>query len=227
MEDKALGKTLLCFFVALVHLTGCATAEKPMANFPSFDASYFKQKTKVVEEEKFFSISTIDGGGAQEKGIQGQILRGSFLKAFFAKDGPMREYQIFNVISYKYLKGNNGFSGSENPKEQQWKNFSSVKYQSFDTKESKELLSISREIRCEAFHFVPASECLKFETSAFRVEEKLLRFLAAKYASEPHGFWQYNIMPQSGKTVSMMLSYAEIAGFLEKADDFAKGGGHK
>jgi len=193
-------------FIPIMILTGCVL--NPYTNSTSgLNKQYFKDRIVINEysSEIVTSFSTVKGF-QEKRSLHKVVLDDNFLRSFFNRNTGTVSYQIYNVIYY-------AGSGAQN----KWKSFNQVHYQAPNGKGLTPTTIIRTNEDCSALSRY--GQCLYSEHIVFVVDETLLRMIAASY-TDTENFWQYELRSESGQLYNDKLSVAEIAGLLERVDEY-------
>jgi hypothetical protein len=200
---KKLILTILLFFI----LSGCIN---PLQKKPSgLDKQHFK-KTVTIDDHPSNTVVTFSTvKGVQEQSTHNVVLNDNFLRGFFNKKTKEKTYQVYNVVYY-------AASGSDS----RWKHFERANYQTPAGKKVTSTTLIKENEDCSAINFY--GQCLYNEHVTFKVDEALLRTVATSYAQRPptDNVWPYALIPKSGDNHKDQLLRAEVAGLLEKMDQY-------
>ncbi|MFQ5989897.1 MAG: hypothetical protein ACE5K9_08280 [Candidatus Methylomirabilales bacterium] len=167
------------------------------------DKEQFK-KTVVITDGPRDAVATFSTGAFLAK--KGQVLiisHDNFLQGFIHKKTGKRSYYVHNIIRYR---------GSD------WSFYSVVHYEAPDGPKAKQVMVIDRDAHCSDARNVG---CILVEHVGFHVDEELLRFVAEKYEPGARLVWNYKLLPQNGEDYKDGILHAEVAGFLERMDDYA------
>jgi hypothetical protein len=183
---------------------GCITVPQQQ----SLDKQHFKETVTINDfaGEKVIIFSTINGV-QQKLGPHEVVGDDNFFRGFLDKQTNKKVYQVYNVIYYAQ-------SGSQLG----WKQFKQARYQ---TKVGQELVAaevIKKQEDCSALPRY--GQCLYSEQVIFELDDNQVRDLAKSYstANDPH--WQYELIPTSGAHYPDKLLLAEIAGLVDKMDEY-------
>jgi len=199
--------TLIILFI----LTGCVVNPFTQTTTSHLNKQHFKEAVIANEyaSETVITFSTIKGYQRRHS-LHNVVWDDNFLRGFVDRKNGTKSYQIYNVIYYAN-------SGAEMP----WKSFSQVNYQTPDGNDLARTTPIKKEEDCTALPRY--GQCLYSEHVVFQIDETLLREVAKFYQENQSAetFWQYELIPNSGTPYNDKLSVAEIAGLLERMDEYA------
>ncbi|MFQ5853328.1 MAG: hypothetical protein ACE5JU_22440 [Candidatus Binatia bacterium] len=167
------------------------------------DKEQFK-KTVMIKDGASNSVTTFSTGGFLAR--QGQLLivsHDNFLRAFFDKKTGKRSYYVHNIIRYR---------------SSDWSFYSFVNYDAPDGSKLKRLIVIDRDAYCSEARKLG---CTFVEHVGFDVDEALLTFIANEYQPGARLTWNYKLIPKNGEEYRDGILHAEVAGFLERVDDYA------
>ncbi|BAP54949.1 secreted protein [Thioploca ingrica] len=174
----------------------------------SLDKQHFKETVTINDfaAEKVIIFSTINGVQPQ-LGTHEVVGDDNFLRGFLDKQSNKKVYQVYNVIYYAQ-------SGSQSG----WKQFKQARYQ---TKVGQELVAaevIKKQEDCAALPRY--GQCLYSEQVIFELDDNQVRDLAKSYSTSNDPNWQYELIPTSGARYPDKLLLAEIAGLVDKMDEY-------
>jgi hypothetical protein len=184
--------------------TGCITVPQQQP----LDKQHFKETVTINDfaAEKVIIFSTING--VQQPGTHEVVGDDNFLRGFLDKQTNKKVYQVYNVIYYAQ-------SGSQSG----WKQFKQARYQ---TKVGQELVAaevIKKQEDCSALPRY--GQCLYSEQVIFELDDNQVRELAKSYSTSKNDpYWQYELIPTSGTNYPDKLLLAEIAGLVDKMDEY-------
>jgi hypothetical protein len=171
------------------------------------DKQHFKETVTINDfaAEKVIIFSTING--LQQPGTHEVVGDDNFLRGFLDKQTNKKVYQVYNVIYYAQ-------SGSQSG----WKQFKQARYQ---TKAGQALVTaevIKKQEDCSALPRY--GQCLYSEQVIFELDDNQVRDLAKSYSTSTDPYWQYELIPTSGTNYPDKLLLAEIAGLVDKMDEY-------
>jgi hypothetical protein len=194
----------------LFFMTGCVT-NPPIDRPPKSDEKQHFKKTVTIKDHPSQAVVTFSTvKGFQEKHSTDNVVwDDNFLRGFIDKKTKAKTYQVYNVIYY-------AGSGTDF----RWKHFNQAKYQTPEGDKSTPTTLIKKHEDCTAIQF--HGQCLYSEHIIFKIDGELLRLLAKSYAlnTPKERTWQYQLISESGENRSDKLQIAEMAGLLEKMDEY-------
>lgn len=167
------------------------------------DKEQFK-KTVMIKDSSLDTVATFSTGGFLAK--QGQLLivaHDNFLRAYIHKKTGRRSYYVHNIIRYR---------------SSDWSFYSFVNYEAPDGPKLKQLIVIDRDAHCSEARNLG---CTFVEHVGFDVDEEMLRMVANEYQPGARLAWNYKLIPKIGEEYRDGILHAEVAGFLERVDDYA------
>ncbi|MEE9136988.1 MAG: hypothetical protein V3V07_00355 [candidate division NC10 bacterium] len=167
------------------------------------DKEQFK-KTVMIRDGPLDPVVTFSTGGFLAK--QGQLLivaHDNFLRAYIHKKTGRRRYYVHNIIRYR---------------SSDWSFYSFVNYEASDGPKLKQLIVIDRDAHCSEARNLG---CTFVEHVGFDVDEEMLRLIAKEYQPGARLAWNYKLIPKIGEEYRDGILHAEVAGFLERVDDYA------
>jgi hypothetical protein len=167
------------------------------------DKEQFK-KTVMIRDGPLDPVATFSTGGFLAK--QGQLLivaHDNFLRAYIHKKTGRRRYYVHNIIRYR---------------SSDWSFYSFVNYEAPDGPKLKQLIVIDRDAHCSEERNLG---CTFVEHVGFDVDEEMLRLIAKEYQPGARLAWNYKLIPKIGEEYRDGILHAEVAGFLERVDDYA------
>lgn len=167
------------------------------------DKEQFK-KTVMIRDGPLDPVATFSTGGFLAK--QGQLLivaHDNFLRAYIHKKTGRRRYYVHNIIRYR---------------SSDWSFYSFVNYEASDGPKLKQLIVIDRDAHCSEARNLG---CTFVEHVGFDVDEEMLRLIAKEYQPGARLAWNYKLIPKIGEEYRDGILHAEVAGFLERVDDYA------
>lgn len=167
------------------------------------DKEQFK-KTVMIRDGPLDPVATFSTGGFLAK--QGQLLivaHDNFLRAYIHKKTGRRRYYVHNIIRYR---------------SSEWSFYSFVNYEAPDGPKLKQLIVIDRDAHCSEARNLG---CTFVEHVGFDVDEEMLRLIAKEYQPGARLAWNYKLIPKIGEEYRDGILHAEVAGFLERVDDYA------
>lgn len=167
------------------------------------DKEQFK-KTVMIRDGPLDPVATFSTGGFLAK--QGQLLivaHDNFLRAYIHKKTGRRRYYVHNIIRYR---------------SSDWSFYSFVNYEAPDGPKLKQLIVIDRDAHCSEARNLG---CTFVEHVGFDVDEEMLRLIAKEYQPGARLAWNYKLIPKIGEEYRDGILHAEVAGFLERVDDYA------
>ncbi len=208
LGDK-MRKEAIIFFAAFI-LAGCvSTREATKREVLRLDARHFKDTTTVkqVSSGNVTEFSTLNGY-RPEKYI-GISWLDSFLIGYLDNHTGKKSYQVYQFISYQ---------GRE------WRLYDRVTYRTPDGITSKPLARLHRELLdCGS-----SRDCTYEEHVVFDIDKALLKKIA-ELAPETQGkpeasgkitAFLYQLSPEKGHPIKYWLLPEEVAGLLEKMDEY-------
>jgi ligand-binding SRPBCC domain-containing protein len=202
---KKLTLTVLLFLTACVENPLLPT--EPTGN----EKQHFKNTVTIQDapSQSVVTFSTLKG--FQDKhDTYNVVWDDNFLRGFTDKKTKVKTYQVYNVIYY-------AVSGVDSKR----KHFLKAKYQ---TEEGEKIIStniIKEHEDCTALQF--HGQCLYSEHVVFNIQGTLLRTLANSYAlntPNKNRSFRYQLISKSGENYDDKLQIAEIAGLVEKMDEY-------
>lgn len=191
-------------------LTGCATTtrEAQIQTALSLTKEHFKN-TAMVKDDSLDTVATITtvNGFQEKRGLLGIVWDDNFLRAFIDKKTGKTSFQLYQVIYYQ---------GSG------WNFYQTVNFETPSGPQSKPVTVISRDVDCTGSRY---SGCTYVEHVAFDVDESLLRTIAVNYSPGQRAGWKFKFTAKSGKDYNDGMLPAEIAGLLDKVDEYLNGKG--
>ena len=124
------------------------------------------------------------------------------MRAFIDKDTGKTSFQLYQFISYR-RRG--------------WAFFETVNFETLSGPQSKPVTVINRDVDCTGSRY---NGCRYVEHIAFDVDESLLRNYAAKYSPGQYFGWNFKFTDKSGKDWKDGMLSSEIAGLLDKVDEY-------
>lgn len=204
--------TIVFIFIAVITITGCApTREATIKQILSLDTQHFKDTITIKDDasDTVAEFSTLNG--YRQKKFLGIDWLDSFLRGFINKKTGKRSYQVYQFISYQG-RG--------------WRFYNRVDYETPEGPRSKALTRFHEEVmNCSS-----SIDCTYEEHVVFDVEEALLREIAER-SPEIQGklnaqgkiiAWSYKLYSKAGHELEYGLPPAEVAGLLERMDEYAK-----
>jgi hypothetical protein len=167
------------------------------------DKEQFK-KTVMIRDGPLDPVATFSTGGFLAK--QGQLLivaHDNFLRAYIHKKTGRRRYYVHNIIRYR---------------SSEWSFYSFVNYEAPGGPKLKQLIVIDRDAHCSEARNLG---CTFVEHVGFDVDEEMLRLIAKEYQPGARLAWNYKLIPKIGEEYRDGILHAEVAGFLERVDDYA------
>ena len=191
-------------------VTSCATTtqEAQLQTALSLSKEHFKN-TATVKDDSLDTVATITtvNGFQEKRGLLGIVWDDNFLRAFIDKKTGKTSFQIYQVIYYQ---------GSG------WNFFQTVNFETPSGPQSKPVTVISRDVDCTGSRY---SGCTYVEHVAFDVDESLLRTIAANYSPGQRAGWKFKFAAKSGRDYNDGMLPAEVAGLLDKVDEYLNAGG--
>jgi hypothetical protein len=126
----------------------------------------------------------------------------NFLRAFIDKKSGKTSFQVYQVIYYQ---------GSG------WNFFQRVNFETPSGPQSKPATVIKRDVDCTGSRY---SGCTYIEHVAFDVDESLLRTIASGYSPGKSSTWKFKFTAKSGQDYNDGMLPAEVAGLLDKVDEY-------
>ncbi len=167
------------------------------------DKEQFK-KTVMIRDDPLDTVATFSTGGFLAK--HGQLLivpHDNFLRAYIHKKTGRRSYYVHNIIRYR---------------SSDWSFYSFVNYEAPDGPKVKQLIVIDRDAHCSEARNLG---CTFVEHVGFDVDEEMLRLIAKEYQPGARLAWNYKLIPKIGEEYRDGILHSEVAGFLERVDDYA------
>jgi len=196
------------FAIALLlalSVTGCATttSESQLQTALSLTKEHFKN-TATVKDDFLDTVATITtiNGFQEKRGLLGIVWDDNFLRAHIDKKSGKTSFQLYQVIYYQR-------SG--------WNFFQTVNFETASGPQSKPLTIIKRDVDCTGSRY---SGCTYIEHVAFDVDEDLLRTIAQGYSPGQRAAWRFKFTARSGQDYNDGMLPAEVAGLLEKVDEY-------
>jgi len=175
----------------------------------SLTSDHFKN-TARVKDDSLDTIATIStANGFQEIPEQlGTVCNDNFLRAFIDKKSGKKSFQVYQIV---YTQDNNKVG---------WSFFQSVNFETPSGPSSKPVRNIKTDIECKG-----SLGCLYVEHIAFDVDETLLRTIANQYTPGQQLAWKFRLNSKSGKSYNDAILPAEIAGLLDRVDEYVSSHG--
>lgn len=193
-----------------IAVTGCAatTRESQIQTALSLTKEHFRN-TATIKDDSLDTVATINtvNGFQEKRGLLGIVWDDNFLRAFIDKKSGKTSFQLYQAIYYQ---------GSG------WSFFQTVNFETPSGPQSKPVTVIKRDVDCTGSRY---SGCTYVEHVAFDADESLLRTIAAKYSPGQSSGWKFKFIAKSGRDYNDGMLPAEIAGFLDRVDEYlaAKG----
>ena len=199
----------IIFFAAII-LAGCvSTREAAKKEVLRLDAQHFKDTTTVkkVSSGNVTEFSTLEGYRPEK--YMGIPWLDSFLIGYLDNQTGKRSYQVYQFISYP------GRS---------WRLYNRVTYRTPDGTPSKPLTRLHREL----LDCASSRGCTYEEHVVFDIDKGLMKKIA-ELAPETQGktddsgkitAFLYQLSPEKGNPIKYWLLPEEVAGLLEKMDEF-------
>ena len=186
-------------------ITSCiaTTRESQVETAISLTREHFKN-TATIKDDSLDTTATITtvNGFQGKRGLLGIVWDDNFLRAFIDKKTGRTTFQLYQII---YCQGRG------------WDFFQTVNYQTLTGVESHPVTVIERDVDCRSWR---TRGCLYTEHIGFDVDEKLLRTVAADYQSGQRWAWKFKLNAKSGRDYTDGVLPAEIAGLLDKVDEY-------
>jgi hypothetical protein len=202
-------KIWVALLIILV-LGGCAMAsrESQLQTALSLTKEHFKN-TASLKDDSLDTVATITtiNGFQERRGLLGIVWDDNFLRAFIEKKSGKLTFQVYQVITYQ----GDG-----------WKTFQSVNFETPNGPQSKPLIAIKHNVDCTGSRY---SGCTFVEHVAFDVDENLLRIIARNYSPGQPVAWKFKLNAKSGEDYNDGILPAEVAGLLERVDEYVVGAG--
>lgn len=199
----------LLLFLPVIALYGCATTtESQLQTAVSLTKEHFSN-TATIKDDALDTTATITtvNGFQEKRGLLGVVWEDDFLRAFVDKKSGKTLIQVYQKLSYR---------GSG------WHFFNTVNYETPTGPQSAQLTIIKRDVDCSGSRYLG---CTYTEQVGFNVDENLLRTIAGKYAPGKLAGWKYKFSAKSGQDYAGAILPAEIAGFIDKVDEYRAGKG--
>jgi hypothetical protein len=200
-------KQTLLLPAALLALlvTGCGTirTQAELESALSLTKEHFRNSA-TVEDDSLDTVAKIRTlhGFQERRGLLGIVWDDNFLRAFIDKKTGKTVFQLYQVIYY---------DGA-------WNFFYTANFETPSGPQSKPVTVIERDVvDCSGRYYI---SCSYVEHVAFDIDESLLRTIAAKYAPGQHAAWKFKFDAKSGQEYKDGMLAAEIAGLLEKVDEY-------
>jgi hypothetical protein len=208
LEDK-MRKAAIIFFAAII-LAGCvSTREAAKREVLRLDAQHFKDTmtVKQVSSGNITEFSTLNGYRREK--YMGIPWLDSFLIGYLDNQTGKRSYQVYQFISYQG-RG--------------WRLYDRVTYRTPDGTTSKPLMRLHREL----LDCTSSRGCTYEEHVVFDIDKALLKKIAElapgtqgkSDGSEKITAFLYQLYPKKGRPIKYWLLPEEVAGLLEKMDEF-------
>lgn len=194
------------FMVGILTLvSGCTLLQNLQTSGP-LDKEQFRQTILVTDDpsSQFATFSTVLAS-QKWQGPQRSVGDDNFLVGVIDKKTGRRSYQVHNVIYY---------SGAGN--QVAWQLFYQVNYESPTGTQLTPLTLVKKEENCSALEVY--GKCIYQEHLFFPVAEEFLRKFVSSHSNT--GVWWYYLIPQKGKVYSDKFLVAEIAGLLERMEEY-------
>jgi hypothetical protein len=204
------GQKLKKLTFLIIFMIGGCIANPPTNTISDLTKQHFKETVMINEyaSQTVITFSTVKGYQRRHS-LHNVVWDDNFLRGFVNRTDGSKSYQIYNVIYYAN-------SGTDKP----WKSFNQVNYQTPTGRDLIQTTPIKQHEDCSALPRY--GQCLYSEHLVFQIDEALLRKMAKFYQENPgrENFWQYELIPKSGPPYNDKLSVAEIAGLLERMDEY-------
>lgn len=202
-------KYLMTLLLSLA-VTGCATTtrEAQIKTAISLTKEHFMNTATVKDDslDTVATITTVNGLQAKHELLEIEW-EDNFLRAFIDKNTGKTSFQLYQVISYRR-------SG--------WAFFQTVNFETPSGPQSKPVTVINRDVDCTGSRY---SGCTYIEHIAFDVDESLLRTYAARYSPGQFVGWNFKFTDSYGNDCKDGMLSSEIAGLLDKVDEYLNGKG--
>ncbi len=210
LEDE-MRKAAIFFFAAII-LAGCvSTREAAKREVLRLDAQHFKDTitVKQVASGNVTEFSTLNGYRPEK--YMGIPWLDSFLIGYLDNQTGRKSYQAYQFISYQG-RG--------------WRLYDRVTYKTPDGTTSKPLTRLHREL----LDCTSSRGCTYEEHVVFDIDKSLLKKIA-ELASGAQGktdgsgkitAFLYQLSPEKGHPIKYWLLPEEVAGLLEKMDEYTK-----
>jgi hypothetical protein len=192
-----LGIAVFAATIVLGSDPGPAYAKDP--DLMSLTMEHFRDSATVKEDAQGDAVISTEKGFAEHSGPLRMVWKDEFLSGVIDKKTGQKSFRINAWIIY---------SG-------RWRSYETASYQSHTGLQSVPADKIGAEAANCA-----VGDCTYTEHLAFRVDEELLRRLAAQYTPGKPTLWTYRFVANTGPDFAGVLSNAEIAGLLAKVDGF-------
>lgn len=199
-------KHLALIISIITFVSGCAFFRDFQPSSVNLDKDHFKQTMTIIDEtyNPIITFSTIRGTQNQ-LGTQKAVWDDNFLRGFLDKRTGKKIYQVYSVV---YYSGSGSGTG--------WQLFYQANYESPTGTKLVSITTLKKEENCSALEIY--GKCVYTEHLSFKVDETFLKELVK--AHKPEETWQYYLIPKMGKAHANTVPVAEIAGLLEKMDEY-------
>lgn len=198
-------------FIALVMfsiLTSSAVAKdqkmpKQLSKLIAMTPEDWITKTRIQDDSLETSARFDTALGFQEKqGLLGVVWSDVFLRAYVNKKSGKTDYQVYFAT---VIQGNS------------WPSFDEVNYQVSDNVESAELKKVGSNVNCTLARY---GGCKYFEDVLFLPSREILDYVAATYEPNTAVAWKMRLKGQSGQSLDMFVTPAEVKGLLMAVDAY-------
>ena len=197
-------KYAIALLLAL-SVTGCATTmrESQLQTALSLTKEHFKS-TATVKDDSLDTVATITtvNGFQEKRGLLGIVWDDNFLRAFIDKKSGKTSFQLYQIIYYQ--------AGG-------WNFFQTINFETPSGPQSKPVTIIKRDVNCTGSRY---SGCTYVEHVGFDVDEGLLRTIAQGYSPGQRSGWRFKFTARSGQDYNDGMLPAEVAGLLDKVDEY-------
>lgn len=160
-------------------------------------------KTRLQDDSLEVAARFDTALGFQEKqGLLGVVWSDVFLRAYVNKKSGKTDYQVYFAT---VTQGNS------------WPSFNEVNYQMRDDVESTELKKVGSNVDCALARY---GGCKYYEDVLFIPSREMLDFVAATYVQDAAIAWKMRLKGQSGQTMDMFVTPAEVKGLLMAVDSY-------
>jgi hypothetical protein len=199
-------KHLVLIISIITLVSGCTFLRDLRQTTGKLDKDHFKQ-TMTITDETYNPIVTFSTilGTQNQLNAQKMVSDDNFLRGFLDKRTGKKIYQAYSVVYY----GGPG-SGAG------WKLFYQANYETPTGTKLASITTLKKEENCSSLEIY--GKCVYTEHLSFKVDETFLRDLVKDH--KPEEVWQYYLLPKTGQADSNTVLVAEIAGLLERIDEY-------
>lgn len=178
-------------------VSGAAQAKDPV--LASLTPEHFRDTAAVIEKPPDATVISTEPGYAAHSGPLRMVWNDEFLRAIIDPKTGHRSFEVDALIVYT---GN-------------WRSYRTATYPSAGAPQSVPLINRGSEsANCAV------GECTYTEHVAFPMDEELVRRLALRYVPGNPAMWSFKLIAAKGPAYTGVLSSAEFAGLLARADGY-------